>query len=144
MSSPQDTPPGWYPNQDGEQQWWDGKAWGPVAPQPVRAQQRTVTYAMPYPQMKSTGVAYVLLIFLGGLGAHHFYLNHTGRAIAQLLLWIFGVLPSIFRLGGGNMSPFTLLAVVLVVWLVVDLFTLAGEVREYNQTAPNRFVRPVR
>lgn len=26
------TPPGWYPNNEGKLQWWDGKQWGPLAP----------------------------------------------------------------------------------------------------------------
>lgn len=31
MSAP---PPDWYENEDGVLQWWDGKAWGPIAPEP--------------------------------------------------------------------------------------------------------------
>ena len=36
MSSPQ-TPPGWYPDQSGQQRWWDGTQWGQVAPSQVPA-----------------------------------------------------------------------------------------------------------
>ncbi|UOR02088.1 DUF2510 domain-containing protein [Leucobacter allii] len=34
---PQQTPAGWYPNQFGQMQWWDGTQWGVVA-QPVIVQ----------------------------------------------------------------------------------------------------------
>lgn len=36
MSS-QQTPPGWYPDQNGQQRWWDGTQWGQVAAPQVPA-----------------------------------------------------------------------------------------------------------
>jgi TM2 domain-containing membrane protein YozV len=54
---------------------------------------------------KSTALAYVLLIFLGQLGIHRFYLGRVGTGLAQLLLgvvgwataWIvIGLCPSLF------------------------------------------------
>ena len=42
---------------------------------------------------KSTGAAYLLWFFLGGFGAHRFYLARTGSAVAQLLLLFFGWIP---------------------------------------------------
>jgi TM2 domain-containing membrane protein YozV len=38
-------------------------------------------------QKKSTGAAYLLWFFLGGLGGHRFYLGQTGTAITQLILF---------------------------------------------------------
>ncbi|PTJ60864.1 NINE protein, partial [Mammaliicoccus sciuri] len=35
---------------------------------------------------KKTGIAYILLILLGGFGAHRFYLEKTGSAVGLLLL----------------------------------------------------------
>ncbi len=35
MSEPQSTPPGWYPDPNGQQRWWDGARWGDTAPAPV-------------------------------------------------------------------------------------------------------------
>ena len=39
---------------------------------------------------KSAGVAYLLCIFLGGVGAHRFYLGRSGTGAAQWALWLLG------------------------------------------------------
>lgn len=59
--------------------------------------------------LKSTKVAYIWWIFLGGIGAHQFYLGNTGRGLLHL-----------FTLG---------LLGVMTVW---DLFTLPSQVRRIN------------
>ncbi len=41
-------------------------------------------------EQKSKLVAGLLGIFLGYLGVHNFYLGHTGKAVAQLLLTLVG------------------------------------------------------
>lgn len=40
---------------------------------------------------KTSGVAYILWLFLGGLGAHRFYIGRPGSALAILALMILGV-----------------------------------------------------
>lgn len=62
----------------------------------------------PYEQ-KSSGVAWVLFLFLGGFSAHRFYLGQTSRAVLQL---------------------FTLQY--LGVAIFIDLFTLNREIRKVN------------
>lgn len=69
---------------------------------------------------KSTGVSYLLWFFLGGFGAHRFYLGQTGTAVAQLLLGLLGWLP--LFLGWA----------VLGIWLLVDAFLIPGMVRDEN------------
>lgn len=69
---------------------------------------------------KSTGVAYILWIFLGGFGAHRFYLGQTGTGVAQLLLLLLGWLP--LFLGWG----------ILGIWLFVDLFLIPDIARRTN------------
>lgn len=59
---------------------------------------------------KDTGVAYLLLIFLGALGGHKFYIGKVGMGI--LYIFTFGL----FGIG-----------------LLIDLFILAGQVRRYNE-----------
>jgi TM2 domain-containing membrane protein YozV len=75
---------------------------------------------------KSTGVAYLLWFFLGGFGAHRFYLGQTGTAVTQLLLALLGWIPMFvgwFALG---------------IWLFVDLFLIPGIAREQNMRLADR------
>lgn len=74
---------------------------------------------------KSVGVAYLLLFFLGYLGAHRFYLGKTGTAVAILILTGLGFLLSAIFIG-----VFVLL--IPAIWLLVDLFLIPGMVRQYN------------
>ncbi|WP_240310941.1 TM2 domain-containing protein [Altererythrobacter sp. ZODW24] len=67
---------------------------------------------------KSTGASYLLWFFLGGLGAHRFYLGRTGTAITQALLALFGWLP----LGLGWLA--------LGIWWIVDAFLIPSIIRE--------------
>jgi len=60
-------------------------------------------------------VALSLCLVLGLLGAHNFYLGRTGVAIAQLIL---------------TMTVVGFL--VTIVWVIVDIFLVAGWVRERN------------
>lgn len=54
---------------------------------PVMVAQPGVQFVYP----PKSRVAYVLLgLFLGGLGIHNFYAGHTGNAVTQLLLGLFG------------------------------------------------------
>ena len=61
----------------------------------------------------SAGVAYLLLIFLGVLGAHRFYLGRVGSGIAMLLI-------SLTIVG----------LVVTVIWAIIDLFLIPSIIRE--------------
>lgn len=110
--APPAQPPGWYPGRGGTMQWWDGRAWAPVSPPLVRP-------------MKEVGIAYLLLLLLGGFAAHRFYLGRIGSAIAFCLLWWGGWMLSIVLVG----IP---LLVAAGVWWLVDLFLLPSMVRETN------------
>lgn len=63
----------------------------------------------PAPTDKSIGVAYLLWLFLGWLGVHHFYLGKVGRGIGYLLTFAW------FTIG----------------WWI-DLFTLPAQVKRIN------------
>lgn len=74
---------------------------------------------------KSVGVAYLLWLFLGGFGAHRFYLGQTGTAVAQLILMLIGVATAIVGVG------FILMAIVGF-WVLIDAFLIPGIVRNHN------------
>ncbi len=74
---------------------------------------------------KSTAVAYLLLIFIGAFGAHRFYLNQTGTAIALLLITLSSLLLMLVLIGF-----FTIW--ISWLWVLVDLFLVPGLVRNHN------------
>jgi TM2 domain-containing membrane protein YozV len=80
---------------------------------------------------KSTGVAYLLWFFLGGFGAHRFYLGQTGTAVTQLILFILGWVTLVVAVG------FVFLAAVGI-WLFVDLFLIPGIARDQNLRLADR------
>lgn len=64
---------------------------------------------------KNLGIAYLFWFFLGGFGAHRFYLGKKGSAIAQLILTL------------------TVVGIVVSgIWVLVDAFLIPGIVREIN------------
>ena len=68
-------------------------------------------------------VAYLLLIFLGIIGAHRFYMGRTGSGAAMLILTLTVV---------G--MPITL------IWAFVDLFLLPGIAREEREAMRQRLI----
>ncbi len=69
---------------------------------------------------KSVGAAYLLWFFLGGFGAHRFYLGKIGTGVAQLLLGLLGWLP--LFLGW----------VVLGIWWLIDAFLIPDIIKQDN------------
>ena len=70
--------------------------------------------------MKSKTTAYALLILFGLIGAHQFYLGKTGKGIFYLLT------------GGG-----------FIVFSLIDLFTLGGQVDNVNTKKELKELREV-
>ena len=129
MSETTQTPrPGWYPNPVGQQQWWDDEKWGPLAP----AQQHAVVTP------KSMGTAYVLLILLGGLGIHRFYLGQTGHGMRFLIPFVIFAMFG-FTSGGSSFTDLGMIpsAALLALWIqeFIDLFQLKDAVNAHNATA---------
>ncbi|MEM9754759.1 MAG: TM2 domain-containing protein [Pseudomonadota bacterium] len=73
---------------------------------------------------KNPVVAYLLWFFLGGFGAHRFYLGKIGSAVGQLILfWLGIVLLFVFLIGIALLIAFT-------VWWIVDAFLIPGIIEE--------------
>lgn len=73
--------------------------------------------------VKSVRVAYGLLLVLGLLGAHRFYVGRKRTGVAILLLTLAGVV---------GFSPAVLAA---VAWMLVDAFLIPSWIRQCNGTA---------
>lgn len=78
---------------------------------------------LPLGAVKSARAAYILLLLLGLLGAHRFYLGRGRTGVAILALTLIGAM---------GVSPALLGS---VVWLIVDAFLIPGWIREHNGTA---------
>ncbi len=70
-------------------------------------------------EKKSTVAAYLLWFFLGGFGAHRFYLSKPGTAVLMLVLNILGWVTLVVYIG-------VFLLIVLGIWLLVDAFLIPG------------------
>lgn len=76
------------------------------------AQQQAVAFSP-----KSKAAAAILAFFLGGLGAHNFYLGYTGKGFCQLALLVFGVFTSLFVIGFlmlGALSLWVLIEFIMI------------------------------
>ncbi|MGB4688021.1 MAG: TM2 domain-containing protein [Acetomicrobium flavidum] len=101
-------------------------------------------------QRKSLGLAYVLCIFLGGLGIHKFYLQETTQGILYLLLGIFsfvsmvaGEFSSLVSFGASGNRLFTVglfCSIALGLLILIDLFTLPGQVRKTTESMENKII----
>lgn len=74
---------------------------------------------------KNMLLAYILLIFLGTLGIHRFYLGKTGSAITQLVLTLVGWATAVFVIGFVPLF-------IVGAWVLVDLFLVPGIVNSAN------------
>lgn len=86
---------------------------------------------------KSPVVAYLLLIFLGGFGAHRFYLRLRGTAFLLVLMTLLGW---VFLAVAVEIAAVPFL--VVGGWYIVDLFRTGALVRTYNHDLIQRLEAP--
>jgi TM2 domain-containing membrane protein YozV len=70
---------------------------------------------------KSTGVAWLLWFFLGGIGGHRYYLGKIGTGILMTI-----------TLG------------CLGIWTLIDLFLLSGMIRKANSEIEQQIIEEIR
>lgn len=75
--------------------------------------------------VKTSGVAYILWLFLGWLGAHRFYIGRPGTGLAIFALMVLGVALTPSPAG-------SLFLVIGVIWVIVDLFLIPGMIQAQN------------
>lgn len=66
---------------------------------------------------KSAGVAYLLWLFLGGIGGHRFYLGHAGVGIGMIV----ALIASLFLAG-----------IPILVWWIIEFFLVPSNVSKAN------------
>ena len=83
---------------------------------------------------RSALVAYLLWFFFGLFGAHRFYLDRTGTAVAMLLISIASFILTFVLVG--------LLGFLITgIWALVDAFLIPAMARDYNNGLINRLNR---
>lgn len=81
---------------------------------------------------KSKLAAGLFGIFLGAYGVHNFYLGYTGKAIAQLVITILGILTSCIYIG------FLLIPIASIWGLVEGILILTGSINKDAKGNPLR------
>lgn len=81
-----------------------------------------LTAPVPAGEQKSKLVAGLLGLFLGGYGVHNFYLGYTGKAVAQLVISVLGVLLAFITFGIPNMA--------VGIWVLIEsIMILCGSIK---------------
>lgn len=78
---------------------------------------------------KSTGTAYVLWFFCGGISAHRFYLGYLPSAMIQLAVLMFGWMLVLSGQFGPSLALFGLGGL----WVLSDAFVIPNLVRNANE-----------
>lgn len=74
---------------------------------------------------KSTGVAYLLWFFTGGIGGHRFYMGKTGSAVGMLIITVLSLITLAAVIGAFGL-------IAIAIWAIVDAFLIPGWVTEHN------------
>ncbi|SEF15185.1 TM2 domain-containing membrane protein YozV [Rhizobiales bacterium GAS191] len=82
-------------------------------------------------EAKSVGVAYLLWLFVGGLGAHRFYLGRAGSGLVILILTIAGFMTLTVGVGLIFLGAMGL-------WVLIDAFLIPGLVQRHKADVRNR------
>ncbi|GIQ85933.1 hypothetical protein KIPB_007689 [Kipferlia bialata] len=80
---------------------------------------------------RSLAVAYILWFFLGGAGAHRFYLGAKGSAVLQLFLGMGGFVLTLITFGLYAIV-WDITLCILGIWLLVDICLMPGLLRQYH------------
>lgn len=78
---------------------------------------------------KSKGVSFLLWFFLGGFGAHRFYLGDIGIAIGMIVVCIIS---------------WFLLMIPIGIWMLVELFLISGRVDRINDQIERDIIMKVK
>jgi TM2 domain-containing membrane protein YozV len=85
-------------------------------------------------EAKSIVLAYLLLVVVGYLGGHRFYIGRPYSAVTMLILFLMGWVTRIVGIG------FIILAVVGI-WMLVDAFLIPKMIQEHKEYVRRKFTR---
>ena len=83
-------------------------------------------------KQKHMGVAYLLLILLGVFCAHRFYTGDMRAGSSMLLIALAALASLVFSVVVQTIPLGGILAVVLVIWLAIDVVQTGRLIRRYN------------
>ena len=86
------------------------------------------------PRRRNLALAYLLLLLLGPLAAHRYYVGATGTGLVLCLLTVVSIVLSIVGVGLVGL-------IVVFGWLAADFFALPRMVADYNTMLAGRHVR---
>ncbi|WP_347755778.1 NINE protein [Agrococcus sp. ProA11] len=87
-------------------------------------------------------IAYALVLVLGLLGAHRFYLDRVRSGTAQMLLSFAAAAAAVVLVGDPSALALAAVPIAAVGWWLIDLFRTAGMVRERNRREPEHSDAP--
>jgi len=100
-------------------------------------QEKALVEAQVSNNKKSLIVAYILLLFLGQVGAHRFYIKGVSiGAIGQLILGVLGWLTVWILIG-------YVFLFIVGVWVVIDLFLIPKMIREQAGALKEDFAKDI-
>lgn len=82
-------------------------------------------------EAKSTGAAYLIWLFLGGLGGHRFYLGRGGSGSVMLILFIIGIVTLFAGVGA-------VFLIIVGLWALVDAFLIPGMIQKQKDDVRQR------
>lgn len=87
-------------------------------------------------------VAYALVVALGLLGAHRFYLGRVRSATTQMMLSFAAAAAVVVLVGDPSALVLAAVPIAAAGWWLIDVFRTAGMVREHNRRKPTRSDAP--
>ena len=88
-----------------------------------------LTPPAPTGEQKSKLVAGLLALFLGGYGVHNFYLGYIGKAVAQLVISVLGILLAFIFFGIPNIA--------VGIWALIEaIMILCGSIKTDAKGVP--------
>lgn len=92
---------------------------------------------------KSTALAYVLLIFLGFIGIHQFYIGKIFAGLTHLLIFCGIAIGALWTHQNEGAVEWAIIVLVLLLLVIWDLFTLPRQIRMVFEERERKALRRI-